>query len=78
MENKIKKRDIIFSKLSSRKFWCALLSWITSLLAAFNLADSSVTQITAIVSGIGALCVYIFAEGSADKARAAHEDEDEG
>ena len=53
-------------KLSSRKFWCALIGWITSILAAFNVADSTTTQITLIASGIGALAVYMLAESIAD------------
>ena len=64
-------------KLSSRKFWSALIAWITSLLAAFNIADNTTTQIIAIASGIGALCVYMLAEGFVDHARAEHEHEEE-
>ena len=58
-------------KLSSRKFWAALLAWLTSLLAVFNIEDSTGAQfIVLIVSGIGSLCVYILAEGLADCNRA--------
>ena len=59
------------AKLSSRKFWTALLAWLTSLLGAFHIADSTTTQIVVIVSGIGSLCVYMMAESAADRARAA-------
>jgi len=62
------KKDFI-RKISSRKFWSALIAWITSLLAAFNIADNTTTQIIAVASGIGALCVYMFAESFVDHAR---------
>jgi len=57
-------------KLSSRKLWAALLAWLTSLLSAFNVADTGAQFIVLIVSGIGSLCVYILAEGLADCNRA--------
>jgi hypothetical protein len=56
-------------KLSSRKFWAAVAAWVTSLLAAFNVTDSAIAQVTIIVTGIGSLCVYMLAEGMTDKAR---------
>jgi hypothetical protein len=59
--------DKIIKKLTSRKFWAALAAWLTSLLTAFNVADTTISRIILIVSGIGALCVYIFAEGLVDK-----------
>ena len=68
------KKDII-RKLSSRKFWTALIAWLTSVCAAFGVADSAVTQVTVIVSGIGALCVYMLAEGMADNGGRIDDDE---
>lgn len=57
-------------KLSSRKFWTALAAWITSLLTAFHVTDSVTAQVTIILSGIGALAVYILAEAHVDGKRA--------
>jgi hypothetical protein len=54
-------------KLSSRKFWTAIIAWITSLLTAFNVADGTVAQITLIISGIAALAVYMLAEAYTEK-----------
>jgi len=56
-------------KLSSRKFWAALAAWITSLLTAFNVTDNIIAQVVVIVSGIGALAVYILAEARVDSRR---------
>lgn len=59
----------IFEKLTSRKFWAALLSFITAMCSAFAVEESTAAQITLIIGGIGAMCVYIFAEGKIDAAR---------
>jgi len=53
-------------KLSSRKFWAAVTAWVTSILAATNIAASEQAQIIAIVTGIGALAVYMLAEAYTD------------
>lgn len=65
MVNGITKEDII-RKLSSRKFWVALCSFITALLTAFNVADNSIAQVTAIIMAFGSLIAYIFVEGWTD------------
>ena len=56
-------------KLSSRKFWCAVVAFVSALLFAFNVADSDVTQITSIIMAGGALIAYIFSEGWVDANR---------
>jgi len=55
-------------KLSSRKFWCALLAFLAPLLTSFNMTDEAVAQVILIVSGISALVIYILSEGAIDKA----------
>lgn len=59
------KADLI-RKLTSRKFWVALIAFISALLVAFNVDAGSVEQITSIIMSFGALIAYIFAEGWAD------------
>lgn len=59
------KEDLI-RKLTSRKFWVALVGFITALLIAFKVDAGSVEQVTAIVMSFGSLIAYIFAEGWAD------------
>lgn len=56
-------------KLSSRKFWAAAVAYITSILTAFNVSDNVVVQITAILTGVGALAVYMLAEAYVDGKR---------
>ena len=71
-------KDEIIRKLTSRKFWVALVAFVTALLTAFAVPDASITQITAIIMAFGSLIAYIFAEGWTDvaslSARAAEAD----
>ena len=59
-------RSEILRKLSSRKFWAAVIAWATSLLAAFNVDAGTTAKIILIVSGIGSLAVYMLAESIVD------------
>lgn len=61
------KTDII-RKLTSRKFWVALIGFITPLLLAFGVAESDVAHITAIIMAGADVMAYIIAEGMADAA----------
>ena len=53
-------------KLSSRKFWMALIGFITPLLLAFNIPKDTVTQVTSIIMAAGVLIAYILSEGFID------------
>lgn len=57
------------AKLSSRKFWTAVVAYITALLGSFNVGDNVTAQVALIVTGIGALAVYMLAEAKADAGR---------
>ena len=63
----MKKEDII-RKLTSRKFWLALIGFITALLIGFNVDSASVEKITSIIMAGDSLIAYILAEGFADGA----------
>lgn len=53
-------------KLTSRKFWMALIGFITPLLIAFGVSESSITEIVSIIMA-GASCIaYIIGEGLVD------------
>lgn len=56
-------------KLTSRKFWIALVSFITAILVAFNVPDGSIEQITSIIMSFASLIAYILAEGLVDANR---------
>ena len=53
-------------KLTSRKFWMAVVAFITPLLLAFGVAENDVTQIVAIVMAGADVVAYIIAEGLVD------------
>ena len=59
------KKDLI-RKLTSRKFWVALVSFISAMLLAFNVSAGSIEQVASIVMSFGSLIAYILAEGWAD------------
>lgn len=61
----MKKEDII-RKLTSRKFWIALVGFVGALLVAFNVDSGSVEQITSIIMSFASLIAYVVAEGMID------------
>ena len=63
-------------KLTSRKFWVAVMGFITAILVAFSVPQGSIEQISAIISSFGVLVVYILGEAYADGN--GHSDTDEG
>ena len=53
-------------KLTSRKFWVALVGFVSALLVAFNVDAGSVEQVTSIIMSFASLIAYILAEGFVD------------
>lgn len=53
-------------KLTSRKFWVAVVAFITPLMLAFGMAEDNVTQIVAIIMAGADVVAYIIAEGMVD------------
>lgn len=53
-------------KLTSRKFWMAVVAFVTPLLLAFGLGENEVTQVTAIIMAGADVVAYIIAEGLVD------------
>lgn len=53
-------------KLTSRKFWIALVGFVTALLVAFNVDAGSIEQITSIIMSFATLIAYILTEGIVD------------
>lgn len=63
----MKKEDII-RKLTSRKFWVAVVGFVSALMIASNVDKGSVEQVTSIIMSFGSLIAYVLAEGFADGA----------
>ncbi len=56
-------------KLSSRKFWMAVVGFVTALLITIGVKDGTVTQVASTITAGGTLIAYIVAEGYADAKR---------
>jgi len=56
-------------KLTSRKFWVAVATFVTSILVATGMPENQITQIVAIIMGGAAVVAYILGEGLVDASR---------
>ena len=57
-------------KLTSRKFWMAISSFVAMLVVAFGGSENQATQITALIMAGAAVVAYIIGEGLADASAA--------
>ena len=57
------------SKLTSRKFWAAVIGFVTAILAAVGIDDMTIEQVIAVISATSVLIAYIIGEGLVDAAR---------
>lgn len=62
-------------KLTSRKFWAAIITFVTSILVAFNVPDLTIEQVTTVIMGGAGMIAYIIGEGLVDAARIGKEGE---
>ena len=58
-------------KLTSRKFWCAIIGFITPIVIANGGVYETLSQITALIMSGASLIAYIICEGLADCKKAA-------
>lgn len=61
------KTDII-RKLTSRKFWLTLTTFVSMLIIFFGFAEETATQVSALIMAGADVLVYLLAEGMADSA----------
>ena len=62
------KQDWI-RKLSSRKFWAAVVGFVTGLLIYLGKSEAETTQIGALIMSAASVIAYIIGEGLIDAAR---------
>ena len=55
-------------KLTSRKFWVAIIGFVTTVMIVLNIDKMTVEQVAAIISAMGTLVAYIIGEGMTDAA----------
>ena len=56
-------------KLTSRKFWAAVVTFVTTVLVAFGVPDLTIEQVTAIITAGASMIAYIIGEGLVDSSR---------
>lgn len=57
-------------KLTSRKFWTAIGSFVSMLIIALGGAEETATQVTALIMAGASVIAYIIGEGLADAGNA--------
>lgn len=55
-------------KLTSRKFWAAVVGFATPIMTIAQVPDNTAVQVTAIIMAGGTLIAYIIGEGMTDAA----------
>lgn len=55
-------------KLTSRKFWAAVVGFIVPIMTLAQVPDSTAVQVTSIIMAGGTLIAYIIGEGLTDAA----------
>lgn len=56
-------------KLSSRKFWAAVVGFVTAILIACNASELTISQVSAVITAGGVLIAYIIGESVVDANR---------
>ena len=64
------KWEDIQRKLTSRKFWLAIGSFVSMLFVALGGAEETATQVSALIMAGATVVAYIIGEGMADAANA--------
>jgi heme/copper-type cytochrome/quinol oxidase subunit 2 len=71
-------------KLSSRKFWAAVIGVVISVMVMFNAPEEEQTKVTGLITACSTLIIYILAESNVDAKHALnttpsepHEEEEE-
>lgn len=63
-------------KLTSRKFWSAVIGFVTAILIALKIDNLTIEQVVSVVSATSILIAYIIGEGMVDSARVELENKD--
>ena len=72
----MKKIDWV-RKLTSRKLWTAVASFVSMMIVATGGAENTATQVTALIMAGASVVAYIIGEGLTDYANTGTEEQDE-
>lgn len=67
------KREDIIRKLTSRKFWLSLASFVSMLVVACGGAENTATQVSALIMAGATVIGYAIGEGLADSGGSVNE-----
>jgi len=56
-------------KLTSRKFWAAVIGFVTAILVVFKVDELTIEQVVSVISACSVLIAYIIGEGMVDSSR---------
>lgn len=59
-------KETVIRKLTSRKFWLAVASFVTLVAAALGMEEETSAQVGAIIMAGATVIAYIFGEGMVD------------
>lgn len=65
-------------KLTSRKFWAAVVGFVVPLLLAFGVSENDAAQVSGIIMAGASLIAYIIGEGLVDAKNTQKADESNG
>ena len=57
------------TKLTSRKFWAAVIGFVVPLLVAFGMSDNQAAEVASIIMAGANMIAYIIGEGMVDSSR---------
>ena len=60
-------REDVIRKLTSRKLWMSIASFVSMLCVAVGVAETQATQISALIMAGASVIGYVIGEGLADK-----------
>jgi uncharacterized membrane protein len=57
------------SKFTSRKFWAAVIGFVSAMMVAFKVNNLTIEQVVSVISACSVLIAYILGEGMVDSSR---------
>ena len=70
-------KNNIVRKLTSRKMWLSIASFVSMLIVYFGGAESEATQVSALIMAGATVISYVLAEGMADSSNVSPENTEE-
>lgn len=62
-------KEVLIRKISSRKFWSLVAGLVVAILVLMNAGDDTITKVSALVTALGSIVGYMFAEAYVDGKR---------